>query len=92
MLAVSLVSLVGLAGFGWPLMVDPGSGVAHAADAPYLNALLLPLVLGFLVALGLRTLPEGVRLKGAYAFVTILLSALTAGLGIYGALSGIGLF
>ena len=57
-----------------------------------MNALLLPLVLGFLVMLGLKALPAEVRLRGWYAGLTILLSVITAGLGVYGGLSGAGLF
>ncbi|MBU6425689.1 MAG: divalent metal cation transporter [Rhodospirillales bacterium] len=57
-----------------------------------MNALLLPLVLGFLVMLGLKSLPPAVRLRGWYAGLTITLSVITAGLGVYGGLSGAGLF
>ena len=56
-----------------------------------MNALLLPLVLGFLLMLGLKALPDSVRLKGWYAALAITLSFLTAGLGVYGGLSGAGL-
>lgn len=49
-IALGLVSLVGLVGFCWPLVAQPGSGtVAHAGDAPLLIALLLPLVVGTLL-------------------------------------------
>lgn len=54
-----------------------------------MNALLLPLVLGFLVALGFKALPPHLRLRGWYAWLTVLLSVITAGLGVYGGLSGI---
>ena len=57
-----------------------------------MNALLLPLVLGFLVMLGLKALPPQVRLRGWYAGLAIAMSAVTAGLGVYGGLSGAGLF
>ena len=57
-----------------------------------MNALLLPLVLGFLVMLGLKALPPQVRLRGWYAGLAIAMSVLTAGLGVYGGLSGVGLF
>jgi Mn2+/Fe2+ NRAMP family transporter len=57
-----------------------------------MNALLLPLVLGFLVMLGLKALPPQVRLRGWYAGLAIAMSVLTAGLGVYGGLSGAGLF
>ncbi len=44
-LAIALVSLVGLVAFTWPLFIDAGAGLAHSADAPWLFALLLPLLL-----------------------------------------------
>ena len=49
-LAVVLVSLAGVAAFGWPLLVTPGSGIAHGGDAPLVFALLLPLLLGVVLA------------------------------------------
>ncbi|HEV7208723.1 MAG TPA: ECF transporter S component [Mycobacteriales bacterium] len=48
-----VVSLLGLAGFGWPLLISvgaaPGSS-AHGADAPLLVSLLLPLLLAVVLA------------------------------------------
>ncbi|MDB1087780.1 ECF transporter S component [Streptomyces sp. ACA25] len=49
-LALVLVSATGLAAFGWPLLADSASGLAHSTDAPWLFALLLPLLLGVVVA------------------------------------------
>jgi len=57
-----------------------------------MNALLLPMVLGFLVALAFRALPPEHRLRGVYAWVVVMVSVLTAGLGVYGGLAGIHLF
>jgi hypothetical protein len=57
-----------------------------------MNALLLPMVLGFLIALAIFALPPGVRLRGWYKWVVILVSVLTAGLGVYGGITGAGLF
>ncbi|MER5766744.1 ECF transporter S component [Streptomyces sp. NPDC001985] len=49
--ALALVSAIGVVAFGWPLLADPGSGlVAHRADAPWLFALLLPLLVAVVVA------------------------------------------
>jgi Mn2+/Fe2+ NRAMP family transporter len=53
-----------------------------------MNALLLPLVLGFLVALAIRALPPQLRLRGWYLWLTLALTVLTAGLGVYGGISG----
>lgn len=50
-LALVLVSAVGVAAFGWPLLADATSGVtAHAQDAPWLFAALLPLLVGVVAA------------------------------------------
>jgi len=57
-----------------------------------MNALMLPLVLGFLVLLAIRALPEEHRLRGPYRWVVVAVSALTGGLGVYGGSSGAGLF
>jgi Mn2+/Fe2+ NRAMP family transporter len=57
-----------------------------------MNALLLPIVLGFLVALAVRALPENVRLKGWYLWVVAIVGGATCLLGVFGGLSGIGLF
>ena len=43
--AVLLVSVAGLLAFCWPLLVDPGAGLAHGTDAPLVLGLLLPLLL-----------------------------------------------
>ncbi|SFC68015.1 ECF transporter S component [Streptomyces aidingensis] len=48
--ALVLLSAVGVAAFGWPLLAARGSGLAHSADAPWLFALLLPLLLAVVVA------------------------------------------
>ncbi|MFF7649439.1 ECF transporter S component [Streptomyces sp. NPDC007983] len=49
--ALALVSATGAAAFAWPLFAPAHSGVAaHAADAPWLFAALLPLLLAVVVA------------------------------------------
>jgi energy-coupling factor transport system substrate-specific component len=48
--ALALVSAIGVVAFGWPLLADPGSGLAHSTDAPWLFAGLLPLLLAVAVA------------------------------------------
>lgn len=50
LIALALVSLAGLGAFGWPLVIDPGSGLAHGADAPYVFAAILPLLLAVVLA------------------------------------------
>jgi energy-coupling factor transport system substrate-specific component len=50
-IVLSLVTVIGIAAFGWPLLADPSSAaVAHSTDAPWLFALLLPLVLAVVFA------------------------------------------
>jgi energy-coupling factor transport system substrate-specific component len=48
--ALLLVSAIGVIAFGWPLLAQPDSGLAHATDAPLLFALLLPLLLAVVLA------------------------------------------
>jgi formate hydrogenlyase subunit 3/multisubunit Na+/H+ antiporter MnhD subunit len=57
-----------------------------------MNALLLPMVLGFLIALAIFALPPKVRLRGWYKWLVIATAILTAGLGVYGGITGSGLF
>jgi Mn2+/Fe2+ NRAMP family transporter len=56
-----------------------------------MNALLLPLVLGFLVALSVRALPPAVRLRGWYLAVVVVVLTATTALGVFGGFSGAGL-
>lgn len=49
-LALMLVSTVGVVAFGWPLLADPESALAHTKDAPLLFALLMVLLLGVALA------------------------------------------
>lgn len=50
-LAIGLVSVIGAFGFLWPLFVAPGSDLAdHSHDAPFLFGLMLPLLLGVVLA------------------------------------------
>jgi Mn2+/Fe2+ NRAMP family transporter len=55
-----------------------------------MNALLLPLVLGFLIALGVRALPRRVRPSGTYLKLLVAVAVLTCALGVWGALGGLG--
>jgi Mn2+/Fe2+ NRAMP family transporter len=65
--------------------------VALNIGVQVMNALLLPVVLGFLVALARMALPKEVRLRGWYLWVVITVATLTCLLGVFGGLSGIGL-
>jgi len=71
--------------WAWPNLVNLSVGVQ------VMNALLLPLVLGFLVALSVRALPPAVRLRGWYKGVVMVVIGLTTLLGVFGGFSGAGL-
>ncbi|MFF9689291.1 ECF transporter S component [Streptomyces sp. NPDC014623] len=79
--ALALVSAVGLAAFGWPLLAGAGSGLAHAQDAPWLFAVLLVLLVGVVLATvadsGLDA--KAVAMTGVLAAVGAALRPLGAG-------------
>ena len=54
-----------------------------------MNALLLPIVLGFLFLLAVKALPEEHKLKGAYFWTVLIVLGITASLGVYGGISGL---
>ncbi len=54
-----------------------------------LNALLLPVVLGFLYASARKALPAGFRLQGFYAWVVLITIVVTAGFGVFAGVMGI---
>ena len=55
-----------------------------------MNALLLPIVLGFLYALARKALPAPYRLQGWYAWVTLVVIVMTAGFGASAGVWGLG--
>ena len=66
--------------------------VSLSVDVQVMNALLLPLVLGFLIALSITSLPDRYKLRGWYKWVVIGVAGLTTALGVFGGLQGAGLF
>ena len=71
------------------LLVASGANlVALSVGVQVMNALLLPVVLGFLYLLACR-LPQPHRLRGAYKLLVAATIALTAGFGVYAALKGL---
>ncbi|MBB5953570.1 energy-coupling factor transport system substrate-specific component [Saccharothrix tamanrassetensis] len=48
--ALVISGAIGIAAFGWPLLLTPDAGLAHGTDAPWIFALLLPLVLAVVLA------------------------------------------
>lgn len=69
----------------WPNLVSLNVGVQ------VMNALLLPLVLGFLIALAIKALPPAYRLRGWYLWMVLTVSIVTCALGVFGGFSGAGL-
>jgi Mn2+/Fe2+ NRAMP family transporter len=57
--------------------------------AQVLNAFLLPLVIGFLVALAVKALPDSLRPRGLYLWVLIGVSAIVIAVGLYGGVVGL---
>jgi len=57
--------------------------------AQVLNAFLLPLVIGFLVALATKALPEQLRLGGPYLWLMTSISAIVSALGLFGGVSAL---
>ncbi|WP_276967008.1 NRAMP family divalent metal transporter [Metallibacterium scheffleri] len=81
-----LIFSVGVIGGALVVALVPNL-VALAVGVEVMNALMLPLVLGLLVALAMRALPPAHRLRGVYAVVVITVVVLTSLLGVYGGLS-----
>jgi len=54
-----------------------------------MNALLLPVVLGFLIALAIKALPPAYRLRGWYMWLVIVVAAITCGFGVLGGVGGV---
>jgi Mn2+/Fe2+ NRAMP family transporter len=82
---VYTASVVGAAALVWlvPNLVWLNIG------AQVLNAFLLPLVLGLLLALAMKTLPEPVRPRGLYLWVLICISATVVVFGLFGGVWGL---
>jgi adenosyl cobinamide kinase/adenosyl cobinamide phosphate guanylyltransferase len=78
---LAVTSAVGLVAFGWPFLTDPGSALdtSHAADAPWLFVVLLPL----LALVVLAELTEGGLDAKAVALLGML-SAVGAALRVLG--------
>lgn len=62
--------------------------VSLSVAVEVMNALLLPIVLGFLYLLACKTLPEEYRLKNKYAFFVGIILAITSAFGLFAGLWG----
>jgi Mn2+/Fe2+ NRAMP family transporter len=69
----------------WPDLVALSLGIQ------VVNALLLPLVLGLLIALAMQALPHEHRPRGAYLWLILLIACATSAIGVFAGLSGAGL-
>lgn len=83
-----LIFTFGIAGGALVVALVPDL-VALSIGVEVMNALLLPLVLGFLVALAVRALPPAHRLRGWYRWLVMAVVVLTSALGVYGGISGL---
>lgn len=81
-IVLGLVSLVGVAAFCWPLLAAHGSAVAaHSADAPWLFAALLPMLVAVVIAtIGDNGMdPKAIAMLGMLAAAGAALRPLGAG-------------
>jgi hypothetical protein len=67
----------------WPDLVSLSVAVQ------VMNALMLPLVLGMLIAVAAKALPPAQRMRGWYLCLIITVATVTAAAGVIGGLSGI---
>jgi len=82
---VYVVSLLTGAG----IVLSGVNSVKLAIGVNVMNALLLPIVLGFLFMLAIKALPEPWRLKGWYAWLVGFIVLCTACLGVYASIMGL---
>jgi Mn2+/Fe2+ NRAMP family transporter len=72
------------------LLVTSGINLVNLSVAvEVMNALLLPIVLGFLFLLAIKALPEPHRLRGGYAWFVGIILGLTALFGLYAGIAGL---
>ena len=64
--------------------------VALSIAVQVVNALMLPLVLGLLIALALTALPPAHRLRGGYLWLVLTVAVIVCAVGVYGGISGAG--
>ncbi len=84
LLVYALCVGVGAVGVGiWPDLVSLSVAVQ------VMNALMLPLVLGMLIAVAAKALPPAQRMRGWYLCLIITVATVTAAAGVIGGLSGI---
>jgi energy-coupling factor transport system substrate-specific component len=81
--ALLFASAAGLAMFAWPLVIDPPDDFSHASDAPYIFALILPvlvvIVLTEITGRGMDT--KALAMLGVLSAIGAILRPLGAGTG-----------
>ena len=80
--AVCVVGSAGVVGWAPDL-------VRLTIAAQVLNAFLLPLVIGFLVALAVKMLPDAIQPRGAYLWALIGVCAIVSAVGVFGGVAGL---
>ena len=82
-LALLVASVAGLAMFAWPLVIDPPADFSHTRDAPYVFALMLPVLVGIVLAemtsRGMDT--KALAMLGVLSAIGAVLRPLGAGTG-----------
>ena len=73
-IVLTIVSIIGLVAFCWPLLITPTAGVDHSADAPWVFALIIP----FLIALIAAEISDGGLDAKAIAMLGVLAAVGTA--------------
>ena len=81
-------AMAAMLGGGGALVASGADLVRLSIAAGVANAVLLPVVLGFLFFLARRALPEPLRLRGAYAAVTGFAFLTVGGVGLGSAIAG----
>ncbi|HED05628.1 MAG TPA: divalent metal cation transporter, partial [Ignavibacteria bacterium] len=81
--AIYIIGLI----LGGLLVVSGVNLVKLSIDVQIMNALLLPIVLGFLYLLALKVLPEKYKLKGIKAVLVGIVIFLTSGFGVFAVLN-----
>ena len=72
------------------VLVDSGINLVDLNIAiEVMNALLLPIVLGFLFLLAVKALPDEHKLKGGYLWLVAIVLFITAAFGVFGGIQGI---
>ena len=80
-LVLGLASVAGLAMFVWPLLLQPGPGVAHDTDAPFVFVLIIPVLIGVVLGelAGGRLDAKAIAMLGVLSAVGAALRPLGAG-------------